>query len=82
MALILATLNIEKGMDDRGNVVQPSGEYTSGMLRQALTLSAHFYEFHGMFVSAATQFRSKRNSDLARRRFGHSLDYRVSYLTD
>ena len=32
MAYILATLDIEKPVDDKGSVVEPSGEYTTGLL--------------------------------------------------
>ena len=32
MAYILATLDIEKPVDDKGNVIEPSGEYTTGVL--------------------------------------------------
>lgn len=32
MAYMLATLDIEKPMDEAGNVIEPSGEYTTGLL--------------------------------------------------
>ena len=31
-AYILATMNIEKTTDEHGNVIEPSGEYTTGLL--------------------------------------------------
>ena len=33
MVSILAVFNITKKVDDKGNVVEPSGEFTSGLLR-------------------------------------------------
>ncbi|SJL08658.1 related to cytochrome P450 CYP2 subfamily [Armillaria ostoyae] len=35
IASILAVFNITKAVDDKGNVVEPSGEFTSGMLSHA-----------------------------------------------
>ena len=33
MAYLLATVKLEKPVDEQGNVIEPSGEYTSGLLR-------------------------------------------------
>ncbi len=33
IASILTVFNITKAVDDKGNVVEPSGEFTSGLLR-------------------------------------------------
>lgn len=33
IAYILATLDIQKAVDEAGNVVEPSGEYTPGLIR-------------------------------------------------
>ena len=39
MACILATVNIQKAVDEAGNVIEPSEEYSSGMLRFVYHLS-------------------------------------------
>ncbi|GJE97958.1 cytochrome P450 [Phanerochaete sordida] len=42
MAHILATLNVEKAVDAAGNVIEPSGEYTSGLLSYPVPFKVSF----------------------------------------
>ncbi|EKM59173.1 uncharacterized protein PHACADRAFT_191492 [Phanerochaete carnosa HHB-10118-sp] len=42
IAYMLATLDIEKPMDETGNVIEPSGEYTTGLLEQPLPFKVSF----------------------------------------
>ncbi|EKM55855.1 uncharacterized protein PHACADRAFT_209373 [Phanerochaete carnosa HHB-10118-sp] len=42
MAHILATLNIQKAISEAGNVVEPSGEYTSGFISHPVPFKASF----------------------------------------
>ncbi|EKM55856.1 uncharacterized protein PHACADRAFT_256765 [Phanerochaete carnosa HHB-10118-sp] len=42
MACVLATLNVEKAVDEAGNVIEPSGEYTSGLISYPVFFKASF----------------------------------------
>lgn len=42
MAHILATVNIEKAVDDAGNILEPSGEYTSGLISYPVPFQVAF----------------------------------------
>ena len=50
VASLLATFDIEKAMDENGNVIEPTHEYTSGLVTCAV-----FYLLCACFISPQNQ---------------------------
>lgn len=46
ISYVLATLSVQKAKDASGNVVEPSEEYTSGMLRYGHLLHSNLHRRH------------------------------------
>ena len=60
MAYILAVFIIEKPVDEQGNVVEPSGEYSPGLLMSVHLPSCSAHCVNAFFRLIATRSHSRR----------------------